>query len=69
MEKTIRIRNLDTLDEAAEAAAYREAWSARPIEERIEAVRRLSARLYFLDPNNPPSRRILPIVQIRRDPF
>lgn len=48
IKKVVRIRPLDGIDEAEERAKYRAAWLARPPEDRVFEVRRLSLALYEL---------------------
>ena len=70
IERVVRIRSLDDVDEAAELESYREGCLALSPEERIARMRELSRRLILLNPHNPRSPHIeRGIVRITHDAF
>ncbi len=70
IERVVRIRSLDAIDEAAELAAYRKGCLALLPEERIATMRALSRRIILLNPDNPRSPHIEKgIFRIIHDPF
>lgn len=58
---------MDEIDEQKELDEYRAGCLALAPEERIAEMRRLSRRLILLDPRNPRSPRIEPVITILRD--
>jgi len=55
IERVVRIRSLDDVDEAAELDEYRAGCLALSPKERIQTMRELSRRIILLNPNNPRS--------------